>query len=320
MHSHSHAHEAAEVVDAAQLQAARRVTWLGFGVNAVLAAAKILAGVFGRSSAMVADGVHSLSDFATDVIVLVFVGLSHRKADAEHQYGHGKYETLATLLIAVLLGWVAVMFAVDGVKNIIEAIDGHQPPRPTWLALGMALGSIGAKELLYRYTRHVGERIHSAVVIANAWHHRSDALSSLATLAGIAGAMFLGPDWRVLDPIAAVAVAVFIMIVAVQIGRPALSELLERSLPAEVTDGMARIIGTTPGVRAWHHFASRRNGNMMIVDFHIKVDGDITVRQAHAIADDVEARLRQAYGRQLRINTHIEPYDGRPVDANCQCK
>lgn len=320
MHTHSHHTEGAySASDHAAVRAARRVTWVGSAVNALLAGLKVFAGLMGRSSAMVADGVHSFSDLITDIIVIVFVGVSRRKADQAHQYGHGKYETLATLLIAVLLVWVAVMFAADGVDNIFKALRGQEPPRPTWLALGMAIASIASKEVLYQYTRRVGERIHSAIVVANAWHHRSDALSSVATLLGIAGAMFLGEQWRILDPIAAVVVSVFIMIVAVQIGVPALRELLEASLPAEVREGMGRIIGGTPGVRAWHHFASRRNGNMMITDFHIKVDGGITVHEAHAIANDVEERLRRAYGTDLRVGIHIEPYEGEPTDADGRC-
>lgn len=302
------------------VRTARHVTWVGFWVNAALGMLKVLAGIFGRSTAMVADGVHSFSDFITDIIVIVFVGISRRKADATYQYGHGKYETMATLMVAVILGVVGVLFMVDGAEKIYDAASGRPLPSPTWLALTMAVASIAAKEWLYRYTRRAGERIHSAVVVANAWHHRSDALSSLATLAGIAGAMALGDRWHILDPIAAMVVSVFIIIVAVRIGRPAVLELLEVSLPRETVEGMFRVLGNTPGVEAFHHFASRRNGNMMIVDFHIKVDPQISVYDAHAIATEVESRLRGAYGNDMLVNIHIEPYEGQEVDANRMCR
>ncbi len=302
------------------VRSARRVTWLGFWINAVLGIGKVLAGIFGRSSAMLADGIHSFSDFITDIIVIVFVGVARRKANEKYQYGHGKYETFATMLVALILGIVGVMFLVDGAEKTWDSFHGHHLESPTWLALVMAVISIASKEWLYRYTRMVGERIQSAVVVANAWHHRSDALSSLATLAGIAGAMFLGPAWRVLDPIAAMVVSVFIIIVSFQIGTPAVKELLEASLPADIVQGMYHVIGQTPGVEAFHHFASRRNGNRMILDFHIKVNPHITVDHGHHIASEVEERLRDAYGDGMMVNIHVEPYLGQPVDRNNMCE
>lgn len=298
---------------------ARRVTWVGFWMNALLGVAKVLAGVFGRSAAMVADGVHSFSDVVTDVIVLVFVGIGRRKANVEYQYGHGKFETFATMLLAVILCVVGVMFFVDGAEKTWHAMHGMAIPSPGWIAPVTALVSIMAKEWLYRYTRKAGEKIHSAVVVANAWHHRSDAFSSLATLAGVAGAMFFGEHWRVLDPLAAMIVSVFIVVVSVKIGKPAVQELLEVSLPADVVKGMYGIIGATPGVEAFHHFASRRNGNRMIVDLHIKVEPGITVERAHYIATEVENRLKGAYGQDMLVTIHIEPYMGQPVDANRMC-
>lgn len=302
------------------VRTARRVTWVGFWVNAALGVAKILAGIFGRSSAMIADGVHSFSDFVTDIVVIVFIGISRKKADKEHQYGHGKYETFATLILALVLAIVAVIFFADGAEATWNALHGTPPPSPTWIALSMCIVSILAKEWLYRYTRAAGERIKSAVVVANAWHHRSDALSSLATLVGVGGAMFLGEHWRVLDPIAAMLVSVFIIVVSIQIGKPAVKELLEVSLPADVVEKMYRIIGTTPGVMAFHHFASRRNGNRMIVDFHIKVDPFETVEQGHKIATEVEQRLHEAFCEDLTVNIHLEPYHGQSTDENKMCE
>lgn len=298
---------------------ARHVTWVGFWINAALGVVKILAGVLGRSQALIADGVHSISDFVSDIIVIVFVGIAHKKADADHQYGHGKFETLATLILALILGAVAVAFFIDGSGNTWRAFHGQELPRPTWLALSMIIVSIVSKEWLYRYTRREGERIGSPAVVANAWHHRSDALSSIATLVGVGGAMFLGARWRVLDPIAAMAVSVFIFGVAWSIGKPALLELLEVALPADVCRRMWSVIGSTPGVVAFHHFASRRSGSRAFVEFHIKVDPDISVSRAHAIADDVGHRLQRDFGQDLHTSIHIEPYAGESTDDNRRC-
>lgn len=301
------------------VKVARRVTWVGFWTNAALAVMKIAAGIVGRSGAMVADGVHSLSDFITDIIVIVFVGVSRRKANANYQYGHGKYETFATMLIAMFLAFVAVAFFYDGAERVWHTLHGHQLPRPGMIALAMAIISIGLKEWLFHYTRRWGERIHSASVIANAWHHRSDSLSSAATLVGIAGAMFLGQLWRVLDPIAAMVVSVFIFVVAWRIGLPSIKELLEVSLPRDLTLKIWAVIGSTPGVEGFHHFMSRRNGNASILDFHIKVNPAITVVQGHEIATAVERNLRERFGNDMIINIHVEPYKGEPVDEMKHC-
>ena len=302
------------------VRSARRVTWRGLWVKAILGTGKVIAGIFGRSSAMLADGIHSFSDFVTDIIVIIFVGVARRKANDRYQYGHGKYETFATMLVALILAIVGVMFFVDGAEKTWHSFHGRHLESPTWMALIMAVVSILSKEWLYRYTRKVGERIQSAVVVANAWHHRSDALSSLATLAGISGAMFLGPAWRVLDPIAAMIVSIFIIIVAFQIGTPAIKELLEVSLPSDIVHGMYNVIGSTPGVEAFHRFASRRNGNRMILDFHIKVNPHITVDHGHHIASEVEQRLKDAYGDGMMVNIHVEPYLGQQVDRNNMCE
>lgn len=256
---------------------------------------------------MVADGVHSASDLLTDVMVLVVIGISRRGADAGHAYGHGKMETFATFLIALLLAGVAGGLAIDGIKGVADAIRGTVLPRPGWIALAMAVISIAVKELLFRYTRAAGRRIRSASMEANAWHHRSDAFSSLATLAGIAGAMFLDIRWRVLDPAAAILVSVLILAMAWRIASESAKELLEVSLPEETTDEAGRIISSTPGVRSFHRLRTRRNGALMIFDLHIKVDPDLSVVQAHAIATEVENRLREAFGETL-CNIHIEPY------------
>lgn len=302
--------------DAVAVREARRVTWTGFWSNVALSALKIVAGILGRSSAMVADGIHSASDLVTDVVVLAVIGVSRRKENSRYTYGHGKYETFATLVIATLLGVVGIAMFYDGLCGCISALRGGLPARPGWIALVMAVVSIAVKEWLFRYTRSAGRRIASGALEANAWHHRSDALSSLATLAGIAGAMFLGSHWRVLDPLAAMVVSVFIVLMAVRLALPSARELLEVSLPAALTGEMERIVSGTPGVIAYHHFRSRRNGSRLIADMHIKVAPDITVDRGHEIATAVEQRLHARYG-DILTNIHVEPYRGeiRCVDG-----
>lgn len=308
-----------EYTDRQTVKIARHVTWVGFWVNAALSLLKIAAGIVGRSSAMIADGIHSLSDFITDVIVIVLIGISRRKANALYQYGYGKYETFATMIIAIALAVVAVTIFYDAAKTIVDTINGQLLPRPGIIALAMAIVSIGAKEILYHYTRRWGERINSAAVVANAWHHRSDALSSIATLAGISGAMFLGDHWRILDPIAAMLVSVFIFIMAIRIGMPSVKELLEISLPADLARQMQQTIADTGGVITYHHFRSRRNGSRIILDVHIKVNPEITVVTGHAIASEVERRLKHDFGESMIANIHVEPYRGEQVMPDGSC-
>lgn len=304
-----------------EIRQARRVTWTGFWCNAVLGAAKVVAGIAGRSSALVADGVHSFSDFITDVIVLVMVGISRKKPDARYQYGHGKYETFATMLIAVALAVVAIGIFIDGYNHVMATIRGEELPRPGWIALTICIASIVVKEWLFRYTKRVGERINSGAVVANAWHHRSDAFSSLATLLGVAGAMFLGHKWAILDPVAAMVVAVFIAIMSVKMALPAIRELLEESLPEKIEDQIRAIIANTPGVITYHHLRSRRNGSSIIIEVHLKLNPDITVSEGHHIASDVERSLYSHFGKDTTIvTTHIEPYHGEHINRDGSCK
>lgn len=285
----------------------RKVTLVGMWSNVALSILKILAGVFGRSSAMIADGIHSISDLLSDAVVYVVIGASRKKEDDDHSYGHGKIETLASLAISLLLAGVAVGIFIDGLDRVIDSVNGTVIPRPGFLALIMGVVSIGVKEWLFHYTRRAGIRISSEAMIANAWHHRSDAFSSFATLAGVAGAMFLGEKWRILDPLAAMVVSVLIMVMAWKLSSGAVRELLEESLPSDITGKMKDIISSTPGVKSFHHFRSRKNGSLMIVDVHVKADPDISLASAHDIASNVEHRLKAAFGRVL-ANVHMEPY------------
>ena len=284
-----------------------RVTWIGSIVNFLLLVLKFIFGIVGHSSAMVADAVHSLSDFITDIIVIVFVKISGKPEDEDHKYGHGKYETLATALIGIALFAVGIGLLVNGATKVSEVINGAVLPAPSMIVLVVAAVSIIAKEILYRYTVHVGQNLNSQAVIANAWHHRSDALSSIGTLVGIGGAIFLGERWRILDPIAAIIVSAFIIKVAIDLIKPCVDELLERSLPAETEKQILGIIASFPEVSSPHHLRTRRIGNHIAIEVHLRMDGQTTLENAHAIATAVEKRLKEEFGADTHIGIHMEP-------------
>ena len=283
------------------------VTLTGSAVNAVLILLKFVAGIVGRSSAMIADAVHSLSDFASDIIVLVFVKIAGKPKDEGHDYGHGKFETLATMIIGALLVCVGIGIMVSGIESVVRSIRGEALPRPTLLALVVALVSIVSKEWLYHYTIKVGRRIGSQVVVANAWHHRSDAFSSLGTFAGIGGAMFLGDGWQVLDPIAAIVVSLFIVKSGYDIVKPCASELLEASLPEAQETEITSLVMSVPGIVLVHNLRSRRIGNEIAVDLHAKMDGSLTFAEAHDKATAAEDAIRSVFGENSIINIHMEP-------------
>mgnify|MGYP003503400507 CR=1 FL=1 len=285
----------------------RNITLWGAFVNVVLTVFKILAGVLGRSSAMIADGVHSLSDLLSDVVVLVFTRISSKGQDRDHSFGHGKFETLATLIISILLVAVGANLLSSGVRNIIGVINGEILERPGYVALVAAVVSIVAKEIIYHATVRTGRKTGSTAVIANAWHHRSDSFSSVGSLIGIGGALVLGDKWTVLDPLASCVIRVAIIVVAVKMAMPSLAELLEASLPEEIEDEILATASSVEGVNDVHELKTRRNGMSFIIDAHIAVDPDISVVEAHDIATNVENALRERYGRETQINIHVEP-------------
>lgn len=288
-------------------QEIRRITVVGAIVNIILTIFKIIAGALGRSAAMVADGIHSLSDLLSDIIVLVFTHISSKGKDKNHSFGHGKFETLATLIVSVILVAVGAKLMADGVASIIGVMNGNSIPLPGSIALWAAIGSIIIKEILYHATIRTARRTNSPVVLANAWHHRSDALSSIGALTGIAGAMILGEKWTILDPIASCCISIAIIVVAVKMSLPSLAELLETSLPEEIEKDIISIANSVQGVENIHELKTRRNGISYIIDAHIVVDPHISVTEAHNIATDVENALKEKYGNETQINIHIEP-------------
>lgn len=282
-------------------------TIIGSIANFLLVLLKFIAGFVGNSAAMIADAVHSLSDFVTDVIVIVFVRFAHKPKDELYAYGYGKYETLATAIIGVLLFIVGSGILWDGGWKIYHYFADGTLPEPHIIAFYMALVSIAVKELLYRYTAAVGRAVKSQVVVANAWHHRSDAMSSIGTAVGIGGAIFFGDGFEILDPVAAIVVSFFIMKVAIQLIIPSLGELLEKSLPEEVQEQIRQIILSYPGVSEPHHLRTRRIGNTYAIDVHLRMDGDMPLRIAHDHVSAIERKIRAAFGMQTHISIHLEP-------------
>ena len=262
----------------------RRVTWLGFWINAFLGALKVVGGIFSRSGALVADGIHSFSDFFSDILVLIMVGVARRKPNAHYPFGHGRFEAFATTLLSLLLMLVAIGIFYEGTVKIIDSIEGEILPQPTYVALIIIAVSIISKEWLYHYTRRVGETIKSETVVANAWHHRSDALSSIATLIGVAGAIFLGEKWRILDPIAAVVVGVMVFVISIDLAKPAVKEMLGGSLPKKTRSLIKKALKDTEGVKGWHNLQTFKSGYDGYVIVHIKVDPEISVKEANDIA------------------------------------
>lgn len=290
-----------------RVQRITRITVFGTIVNTLLLAFKFLAGILGGSAAMLADAVHSLSDFLTDIVVLVFVKISNRPADRKHSYGYGKYETLATLCIGIALLAVGIGIAVDGVEKIIQVCNGETLAQPGWIAFWAAIASIALKELTYWLTIRVAKQVDSEALRANAWHHRSDALSSIGTGLGIGGAILLGQKWTILDPIAALVVSVFIVLTALRLTYGAIGEFLEQSLPEENENEIRAIVAADKELSELHHLCTRRLGNRVAIEMHLRMPGNTPLTIAHRHASAIEQQLKQRFGDQTHINIHLEP-------------
>lgn len=284
-----------------------RVTIWGSLINVGLLVFKFAAGILGHSAAMIADAVHSLSDFVTDAIVLIFVKLSNKPVDEDHDYGHGKYETLASVIISVALLGVGMGILANGIVKIWQTIDGNPPAQPGTIALVAALLSIALKEWAYRFTIKVGRQTQSSAVITNAWHHRSDALSSIGTAVGIGGAILLGSQWTVLDPIAAVIVSLFIIKAALSIMKQAVDELMEKSLPADVEAEICSIAESEPYVSEVHNLRTRRIGSNIAIEMHVRMPGDLSLIESHNHATNIERALKKRFGEQTHVALHVEP-------------
>ena len=284
-----------------------KVTLVGSASNVLLVIVKFIAGILGHSSAMVADAVHSLSDFLTDVVVLVFVGVSARPQDTSHDYGHGKFETLATLFISLALAGAAIGIIVSGALKFAAWLEGAELPAPGKLALWVAILSILVKELMFQYTARNGRRLESSALTANAWHHRSDALSSIGTAIGIGGAVLLGGRWTVLDPLASIVVGAMLLGVAWKILRPSMGELTDASLPEETETEIMDILCSNPGVTEPHNLRTRRIGNRVAIEAHIRLDGAMSLNEAHERTSEIEKQLKDRFGPETIVTLHMEP-------------
>ena len=283
------------------------VTLMGSVVNAVLTIFKIVAGIAGHSAAMIADGVHSLSDLLSDVVVLVFVRISGKGRDKDHDYGHGKFETFATLIISLMLLVVGANLMSSGIESIRNILGGKAVEAPGVIALWAALLSIISKEILYRYTAAQGRKLDSPMMVANAWHHRSDALSSIGSLLGIGGAILLGDKFVILDPLAGCIISIFIIVMAVRMSIPAVKELLDVSLPDEMEAQIVQTAKSVPGVVDLHELKTRREGPGIVMEGHLVLHSDISLQQAHTISKQVEQSLRDKFGASTQISLHLEP-------------
>jgi cation diffusion facilitator family transporter len=284
-----------------------KVTLVGSVGNVALLTFKFIAGVLGHSSAMIADAVHSLSDFITDVVVLVFVSISAKPQDRSHDYGHGKYETIATFLIGLALVAAATGIVVSGCLKLIAWWGGEALAAPGWIALWAALLSIVIKELIYQYTARKGKQLDSSVMIANAWHHRSDALSSIGAAVGIGGAIWLGQRWTVLDPLASIIVGLMLVRVAWELLRTSSADLTECSLPEETEQEIENIIQSFADVQEPHNLRTRRIGNRVAIEAHVRMDGSLPLHIVHERATTIERKLKERFGEQTHVTLHMEP-------------
>ena len=290
-----------------RLREVYKVTLTGSVINVLLLVVKFTAGILGHSAAMIADAIHSLTDFATDVVVLVFVKLGNKPKDKDHDYGHGKYETLATAIIGISLFVVGVLICYTGINKTYRAIEGETLQQPGVVALVAAIVSIVLKEWAYQFTVRVGKKCHSEAVVANAWHHRSDALSSVGTMIGVGGAILLGDKWAVLDPLAAIIVSAFIIKAAWGLVLQSVKELTDASLPDAEEEEIMKLANEESGVREIHNLQTRRIGNKIAIEMHVRMPGSLSLYEAHEHATDIEKRLKEKFGADTHVGIHLEP-------------
>lgn len=283
------------------------VTKVSMVSNILLTGFKFFAGIMGNSSAMIADAAHSMSDFMTDIAVIAGIKVARKPGDSTHNYGHGKIETLSAAFIGLALIAVAIGIFWGGLQKVLAFYQGEVLPVPGRIALVAAVLSIMIKEWLYRYTITYSRKLRSDALTANAWHHRSDAFSSIGTMIGIGSANLLGGKWVVLDPIAAVILSFFIFKVAFEISYKNMDELMEASLDSATYRKIEEILISTEGVLGFHELKTRKIGNAMAADVHIEVDRNLNIVDAHEISTHVEDRLKEVCGKNGYFSIHVEP-------------
>ncbi len=282
----------------------RSVTWSSIIADTVLTICKVAAGLVCASQAILADGLHSASDLITDIAVLAGMKVAQRPADGSHPYGHRRVTTLVAMFVgAVLLaagGWIIYNAIVNIQRSKDASISANVP---FWIAVA----AVPIKELLYQITRYVGRRESDISLLANAWHHRTDAVTSIAAAAGLAGILLGGPSWYILDSLTALVLSAFLLVVATRIILFSASELIDRAPGQEVLSGIERAVSDTDGVRSFHAVRARHVGGKVEMDVHVRVEPDLTVRQGHDIASAVEGAVKQADRDVLKVTVHVEP-------------
>lgn len=286
----------------------KKVTLVGTAVNVILSVIKLIIGFFSGSLALIADGFHSLSDLASDLVVFVGLSFAEKPIDSDHHFGHGKFETFAAFLVGVMLAIAGIVIGKNSVVMFISVYRGEELSPPGLLALFAAISSIIFKELLFRYTIKAGKKINSPSIIANAWHHRSDAFSSIGASLGIAGAIFLGGKWIVLDPLAGVIVAIILVKEALVIIKTNLSQLMDASLSSQSMDDIHKILREVPECHDPHNIRTRLVGKRVVISLHIRVIDSFSIKKGHDIAHDAERRLKKHFGNDSIITVHIEPF------------
>ena len=283
------------------------VTIMGVIANTVLGGSKLLAGLLFNSQAILADGLHSISDLATDLAVLAGIRISSRPADESHHYGHRRAMTLTTALLGLGLLAAGGLVGYGALRTFTEDIP---PPVRAILPLALAVASVVIKEALYHLTVRVGRRARDTSVVANAWHHRSDAMTSVAAAAGLTVVLIGGKKWHFMDHATALVLACFLAVVAWRILREAAADLMDRAPSQAVTDEIQQAIAQTSGVRSFHAFRARKLGEMVEMDIHVQVDGDIAVSRGHDIATEVRQRVEDCCPNVISVIVHVEPFEG----------
>jgi cation diffusion facilitator family transporter len=283
--------------------AATRVTWQSIGVNVAIGVIKCLVGVWGQSRALVVDGIHSLSDLGSDLAVLVGIRIATAPPDAQHPYGHHKVTSLVTLLISVGILFFCSLILIDSTRALLAGTTAV----PDWPTLVVAILSLLAKEWLFYRTRRVAIETHSTMVLANAWHHRTDSLTSVITAIGIAVILFLGPAWSFLDAVIGIAMAGYLATSGIQLGWRAINDLVDSAPEEAVINDLREHVLEVPGAAGYHEFRARRVGDMIEADLHLLVPAQMTVDQAHQVARRVKQTIQAAHPEVLNVLVHIEP-------------
>lgn len=285
----------------------RKVVTIGCIINFILMSVKLGVGYWGHSDALVADGFHSLNDFAADIIMFLFVGISFRHPDSKYTYGYGKFETFATMVISIFLLFVAVHITEEAIEKIAAFRHGEPLEAPSVWAVVTIVFAMCIKEFLYRYYRHAGHVTGSVALLSSAWHHRSDAMASVATLIGVAGATFLGESWRILDPIASLIIVIFIAIPAFRMLIPAFAELMERTAGKEIYEKAYKKIEDTTGVEKIDTLRCRKNGHFLLFDASVEIEKSLTIEQGYLIASAIEMNLIAAFGTHILVSVSTRP-------------